>query len=117
MADLLKVSWSAEAIQYLSDIIDYLKLKWTDKEVRNFFQKLDRCIHLISSKPKLFPVTKYRKDLRRCILSKQQVFITSSMNLKFLLFHCLIIDEKTIPTKYSPARRRTVVKAKSASEL
>ncbi len=38
MADLLRVSWSAEAIQYLSDIIDYLKLKWTDKEVRNFFK-------------------------------------------------------------------------------
>lgn len=71
MADLLKVSWSAEAIQNLSDINEYLRLKWTENEVRNFFQKLDRCIHLISSNPKLFPVTKHRKDLRRCVLSKQ----------------------------------------------
>jgi hypothetical protein len=44
MEDLLKVSWSAEAIQNLSDIIEYLRLKWTDKEARIFFQKLDRCI-------------------------------------------------------------------------
>lgn len=35
-----RIDWSHEAINNLDSIIDYLTIKWSDKEIRNFFRKL-----------------------------------------------------------------------------
>lgn len=50
-----KIFWTEEAIQNLEEIIDYLKHKWTQKEVDNFKLKLSKQIDLISSNPACFP--------------------------------------------------------------
>jgi len=62
-----------KALNDLQDIITYLSEKWTEKEVRNFARKLDKRLELISFKPKLFPKTVKRKDIRRSVLTKQTV--------------------------------------------
>ncbi len=71
MAKLLNVIWSNEAVQNLEDIIHYIKKEWTQREVDNFLVRLEKCIFLIQQKPKLFPLTEYRKNLRRCVISRQ----------------------------------------------
>ena len=71
MADLLNVYWTARAIRDLESIIHYLETNWSEKEVENFYTKLNKAISLISSRPKLFRLTNSRKNLRRCVLSKQ----------------------------------------------
>ena len=71
MANPLEVHWSARANRDLGSILQYLETKWTNREVRNFLAKLDKAITLIASRPKLFRATNQRKNLRRCVLSRQ----------------------------------------------
>ena len=71
MADPLNVIWTAESIRNLESILNYLRTKWTEREVTNFIAKLDKAISLISTRPNLFRLTKYRQQIRKCVLTKQ----------------------------------------------
>lgn len=71
MADRLSVIWTTRAVSDLDNIIEYLKMNWSDREIVNFNNKLNKAISLISSRPKIFRSTLRRKNLRRCVLSKQ----------------------------------------------
>jgi len=66
-----KIIWSAEAENNLSSIIQHLEANWTARELKRFFSKLDHALKLISKNPKLFERTHRRRDVRRCVLSKQ----------------------------------------------
>ncbi len=66
-----KIFWTEEAIRNLEEIIDYLRFKWTEKEVENFKTRLSRQIDLISISPKMFPISSYIPRLRKAVLSKQ----------------------------------------------
>lgn len=65
------IDWADEALNNIDSIIDYLTIRWTDKEIRNFFKKLDRCLNIISKNPLSFPVSDFRPNIRRCVLSPQ----------------------------------------------
>lgn len=66
-----KIFWTEEAIHNLEEIIEYLRFKWTEKEVENFKIKLSRQIKLISSNPTMFPKSSHIPRLRKAVLSKQ----------------------------------------------
>lgn len=68
-----RILWSEQASADLENIIDYLLLRWTEKEVRNFSKKLDKRLSLLSINPKLFPKTAKRKNLRRSVLNKHTI--------------------------------------------
>lgn len=65
------IDWSDEASDNLDSIIEYLKNKWTEREIRLFFKKLDKRIDLISKNPLLFPVIDIAPNFRRCVLTEQ----------------------------------------------
>jgi plasmid stabilization system protein ParE len=71
MAGQLDVFWSSKSIRDFENIIRYLERNWTEKEIKNFNFKLNKAINLISSRPKLFQATNSRKNLRKCVLTKQ----------------------------------------------
>ena len=66
-----KIFWTEEAIHNLEEIVDYLRFKWTEKEVENFKAKLSRQIDLISINPTMFPISSHVPRLRKAVLSKQ----------------------------------------------
>lgn len=66
-----KIYWTDEAINNLESLLDYLKKKWTQREINRFKIKLGRLIRLIEVNPEIFPVSKYNNRLRRAVLSKQ----------------------------------------------
>jgi len=66
-----KIYWTDEAINNLESILDYLKDKWTQREIDHFKKKLGRQIELIESNPRLFPLSEYNNRLRKAVLSKQ----------------------------------------------
>lgn len=66
-----KIFWTQEAIQNLGEIIDYLRFRWTEKEVDNFKAKLSKQIDLISTNPTMFPISSNVPRLRKAVLSKQ----------------------------------------------
>ena len=49
-----RIDWSIEAINNLDSIIDYLSIKWTNREIKNFYKLLDKKLNLISKNPDLF---------------------------------------------------------------
>jgi|SRR4051812_7591237 plasmid stabilization system protein ParE len=66
-----KVIWSDQAKFNLQQIINYLENNWTKKEIKTFYMKLEKTISLISSNPELFRITNKRKNVRKCVFSKQ----------------------------------------------
>jgi len=82
-----KVYWTDEAINNLESILDYLKKKWTQREIDQFRRKLGRLIKLIQVNPELFPPSKYNRNLRKAILSKQiTVFYKVTGQLIYLVY-------------------------------
>jgi len=65
------IEWTNEAINNLDLIVEYLSIKWTDREIQKFFNKLDRSLNIISKNPFAFPSSKLKTKVRRCVLSKQ----------------------------------------------
>lgn len=47
----LEVEWADEALSELDMIITYLEANWSDREIRNFFIRLEECIDRISDAP------------------------------------------------------------------
>ncbi|GAO27694.1 hypothetical protein JCM15548_14539 [Geofilum rubicundum JCM 15548] len=83
-----KIRWSEEAVNNLEDILDDLRLKWTDKEIENFKKRLSHQISLIKQNPFLFPSSSIKKELRKAVLSKQTTVFyqieNSVVNLTYL---------------------------------
>ncbi len=90
-----KIFWTEEAIHNLEEIIDYLRFKWTEKEVNNFKNKLSRQIDLISTNPKMFPNSTHIPRLRKAVLSKQtSIFYEIKDNHIYLAY--LFVNKKDI---------------------
>lgn len=70
MKSISKLIWSNRAKADLQTIIDFMEEHWTEKEISQFFRKLDHQITIIQSQPYAFPASKH-KNARRSVLSKQ----------------------------------------------
>ena len=66
-----KLRWSDESVRNLEDILDYLKNKWTEKEIKKIKEKLNRQLNITIQNPYIFPVSNYNPRLRKAVLSKQ----------------------------------------------
>jgi plasmid stabilization system protein ParE len=71
MKNTYKIIWSDEALTNLKNIIEYLERKWTEKEISNFAQLLDKQLQRIENNPFLFPETDTSNGIRKSVLSKQ----------------------------------------------
>ena len=97
MANRPEVRWSSRAIRDLEKIIQYLETNWSEKEVKNFNVKLDKAIILISTRPKLFRLTNFRKNLRRCVLSQQTTIYFQEVEKK--IYIVTLFDNRSNPAK------------------
>ena len=66
-----KIDWSDEALANLDSIIDYLSIKWTNREIRYFYKKLDKRLEIISANPHGFPASEIKSNIRRSVLTEQ----------------------------------------------
>lgn len=66
-----RIDWADEATRNLDSIIDYLTANWTDKEIRNFYKKLDKRLSIVSKNPFTFPPCDLKNNVRRCVLTEQ----------------------------------------------
>jgi plasmid stabilization system protein ParE len=92
-----KLFWSERAEYDLKNIIDYLTTEWSENEVRNFAQRLDKRLELITINPKLFPASKRRKSIRRSVLTRQiTIYYHFSIDAVTIL---TLFDTRISPTK------------------
>lgn len=71
MASEFQIIWTDEAIANLENILEYLERRWTEREIKKFKALLSRQLKIIRQKPKLFPSSSLKPELRRAVLSKQ----------------------------------------------
>ena len=85
MANQLEVFWTVRATHDFEKIVFYLKSNWLEKEITNFINKLNKAVNLISYRPKLFTLTNFRKNLRRCVLTKQTTIFYKEVDSKIYI--------------------------------
>ena len=68
---LKKVIWSPSAEKDFELILDYLQLKWNQKIINSFINKIDDNINLILEDYKIFPVINDELQIRKSVISKQ----------------------------------------------
>jgi plasmid stabilization system protein ParE len=71
----LTVVWTKEAEDGYDAIINYLAVKFTKKEVRNFVKDVDDFLQLLSQNPKLLQKTKKYKNIHRGPINKLTMLI------------------------------------------
>lgn len=69
MSDLIE--WSPRSRKDYLKLLDYLAIKWGNKSVNKFNNRLQSTLELISQNPDLYPSSDKMKNVRRCVLSKQ----------------------------------------------
>jgi plasmid stabilization system protein ParE len=62
--------WTDNVLKELQDTIEYLQEHWSDKELRNLANNLEKTLNLISNNPNLFQSSEYKKDIRRAVVMK-----------------------------------------------
>jgi hypothetical protein len=65
----LVVDYSQQSLKNAKEIVAYLKLKFSEKEVNNFFQTLNDFESLVSIYPTLYSESQ-KKKVRKAVLSK-----------------------------------------------
>jgi hypothetical protein len=72
MADtILPVSYTARSVTDALNIKKFILVKFTQKEVDNFYNMLDTFEKVVAVFPELYPKSTKNKKLRRAVLSKQ----------------------------------------------
>lgn len=59
------------AQKQFTDIVEYIQLNFGSLSKQNFVLKTERLVEFISRNPQLFPISRYKNNVRRCVLSKQ----------------------------------------------
>ncbi|MFA7615219.1 MAG: type II toxin-antitoxin system RelE/ParE family toxin [Weeksellaceae bacterium] len=64
-----KIHWTRNALEELSDTIEYLQRNFTDKEITRLALKIEETLQLISQNPELFQKSEI-KNIRRVVILK-----------------------------------------------
>ncbi|MGE5394072.1 MAG: type II toxin-antitoxin system RelE/ParE family toxin [Candidatus Saccharibacteria bacterium] len=61
----LKIYWTPQAEKGYDEIINYLAVKWTDREIHHFIEEIMHFLNLLSENPYLLQSTSTRKNVYR----------------------------------------------------
>lgn len=70
MKSSYEIIWSNEALKGLTDIINYIKNNFSDKDVNKFAVLFDEQVSVIQRFPKSFPKSGKSENIRRSIVAK-----------------------------------------------
>jgi len=71
----MKVKWTNQASNSLEDLINYLEIHWSMREIKNLETKLAKTIAIISGHPDVFPASKSFPRLRKALVDKNNYLI------------------------------------------
>jgi plasmid stabilization system protein ParE len=97
MKNGLKIRWTEEATKNLENIIDYLDVNWTSREVKRFFHKLEKQLTILSNFPDAYPISKKRKAVHRCVFSANHIIYYKVQGDSLVLLS--IFDTRQNPEK------------------
>lgn len=91
-----QIEWSPRATKEYLNLIDYLLDEWGERPARKFANRLETILAEISERPKMYPVTISRRNVRRCVVSKQASLYYRIRNEKIELI--TIFDTRQNPS-------------------
>ena len=91
------VNFAVESAEQIEKNVDYLSEYWTEKIASDFVKKINFKGSFIKEFPHLYPLTQFRKNVRRCVITKQ-----ISMYYKTLKDGVLVIS--VFDTRQSPKK-------------
>lgn len=81
------IKWSKDAINDYNEIIDYLKKKWSIREIKNFNLALEKAKSNIIFDPETFPCLEKYPHIRKYKLTKQvSILYIIKKNIIYILF-------------------------------
>ncbi|KAA6313189.1 hypothetical protein EZS27_036000 [termite gut metagenome] len=93
------VEWSDSATEDFDNTVRYLEDNWNDKVVGKFIRNIREEVIRIAVFPCAFPVTRRRKDVRRCVVSKiNSIYYSLKENTVLIL---AIIDNRQRSSPYT----------------
>ena len=63
------IYWTENALNELSDTINYLEKNFTEKEIKKLAKQIENTIELISRNPNVFPKSEF-KDMHKVVILK-----------------------------------------------
>ncbi len=67
----MKVTFTDQAAEHLTELVDYLEIEWSTKVRDNFLLKLERAVEVIAAFPFAYPSSESYPDFRRCVVTPQ----------------------------------------------
>src|SRR5690554_3876976 len=82
-----KIQWTNNALNELSQTIEYLKENFTEKEIRNLALKVENTTKLIAQNPDIFPKSDLKKIYKAVILKYNTLYYRiNGNNVKYFHF-------------------------------
>ncbi|WP_416864726.1 MAG: type II toxin-antitoxin system RelE/ParE family toxin [Imperialibacter sp.] len=70
MDEIKVVIWSLESSNRIEEIKDFIRIKWTEKEVNLFIQDLKKFESIVKKFPYAYPSSPSVPEIRRAVISK-----------------------------------------------
>lgn len=71
MDETFEVKWTERSLSNAQDIKEYIRVKFTKKEVAKFEDLLRQFENTVSNFPTLYPLSENQKPLRRAVIHKK----------------------------------------------
>lgn len=69
-----KIIWSPEAEKTFEEIINYLEINWSEKEIRKFVSETEKIIFLLQQNPFLFRGSE-KENVYEALIGKQNLLL------------------------------------------
>lgn len=66
-----EIEWSEDAIDDFEKIVTYLEQKWSEEIAADFAIRVSKVIDLLQKMPFAYPLVSKKRDVRRCVVTKQ----------------------------------------------
>ena len=93
------VIWSDRAKKTITDVINYLREEWTEKEVNEFLDRVDDMVTTISSNPRLFRASFKRPNVHLALIHRRTYLVYQVLAPKKQIAILLFWGPKQNPKK------------------
>ena len=93
----LKVKWTPKALDSYHSILKYLNTSWSEKEVKNFVNRTDSVVNIITVQPYLYKAAKTN--------TIRAAFVTKHNMLFYRIFKNKVVLLEFWDTRQNPMKR------------
>ena len=66
-----EIKYSLRALEEQIQLLEYIITNFGNKKGEEIFQKIENILELIAENPEMFPSSRKKPELRKCVFSKQ----------------------------------------------